>query len=138
MDLLIVIAILGILAGIAIPAYRGYVEKAKVVTAIAEIRDINTAIESDRAEEDELPADLSDVGYQNLLDPWGNAYQYYNIEANGQGGAKKDPPDYINTDYDLYSKGKDGETKKNIKNPKSRDDIIRGDNGNFIGPVTKY
>jgi general secretion pathway protein G len=139
-ELLIVILILGILAGIGIPAYRGYVERAKIITAIAEIKDISTAIEADKADDDVLPAGLNDVGYQNLLDPWGNPYQFLNIETlKGKGKAKKAPKGIqINTDYDLYSMGRDGKSQTNINANFSRDDIIRGNNGRFIGPVSKY
>lgn len=138
LELVVVIAILGILAGIAIPVYITFIEKARVVKAISEIKHINTGIDAYRVENVALPASLNDVGYQDLLDPWGNPYQYYNIEANGTAGARMDAPGRINTDYDLLSKGKDGETNKNIKTKKSSDDIIRADNGSYIGLASRY
>jgi prepilin-type N-terminal cleavage/methylation domain-containing protein len=83
LELMIVVAIIGILAGIGIPSYRNYLHKAKVVTAVAEIKMIMTHIEAYRSNRYELPVDLSAVGYQNFRDPWGNPYQYLNLEAGG-------------------------------------------------------
>ena len=85
-ELLIVVVILGLIAGIGVPAYRNYLEKAKIVTAVAEIKMISTHIEAYKATRYELPADLSVVGYQDFLDPWGNPYQYANLMAGGSAG----------------------------------------------------
>ena len=43
-ELLIIVSIVGILAGIAIPAYLGHIEKAKIAEAIAEIRIFDKAV----------------------------------------------------------------------------------------------
>ena len=85
-ELFIVVAILGLIAGIGVPAYRSHLEKAKIVTAVAEIKMINTHIEAYRTTKYELPADLSDIGYQDFLDPWGNPYQYVNLLSGGSAG----------------------------------------------------
>jgi hypothetical protein len=267
---MIVVAILGLITGIGIPNYRSHLEKAKIVTAVAEIKMITTHIEAYKATNYGLPADLSGVGFQDFKDPWGNPYIYVNLEpgggaslgmsfasakkgtkvnvlekrhpmgwsatranglyaakgafqkrfvksfremitngtvktiaqrsnltTGGDGGNKKlletyfpayntnimlvglpymedgllllakggddtgggstggsgvgssggggsvqarvDANNYpLNFDFDLYSMGKDGGTHKRINERNSLDDIIRGDNGNFIGPVSKY
>ncbi len=135
-ELCIVLAILGIMAGVGIHGYMGYIEEARVVTAIVELKGISLTIEAYRIQHDALPANLSDVGYQNFLDPWDNPYQYYNVGVNGSAGAKLDAPGLLNTDYDLYSTGRDGETNKNIRTKKSSDDIVRRDNGGSIVPVS--
>ncbi len=44
----------------------------------------------------------------------------------------------INSDYDLYSKGPDGASQGPLTAKASRDDIIRANNGRFIGPVALY
>jgi general secretion pathway protein G len=44
----------------------------------------------------------------------------------------------INTDYDLYSMGVDGKSAKPITAQPSQDDIIRINDGAYIGLVSKY
>jgi general secretion pathway protein G len=57
----------------------------------------------------------------------------------GAGQARKDRflvP--INTDFDLYSVGRDGETAPPLAAAKSRDDVVRAANGAFIGLASKF
>ena len=59
--------------------------------------------------------------------------------APGHEGVRKDRflvP--LNTDYDLYSMGKDGESTAPLTARQSRDDIIRADNGGFIGLASEF
>ena len=44
----------------------------------------------------------------------------------------------INTDFDLYSMGKDGESVPALTAAKSRDDVVRAANGAFIGLASKF
>jgi general secretion pathway protein G len=44
----------------------------------------------------------------------------------------------INTDYDLYSMGKDGKSQPPLTAKDSRDDIIRANDGAYIGPAEGY
>ncbi len=79
----------------------------------------------------------------NVLDPWGNPYQYLNIEDfSGKGKKGKFREDRfkvpINSDFDLYSMGKDGKSKKSLTSKGGRDDIVRANNGGYIGPAWKY
>lgn len=48
-ELIVVIAILAILAGVAIPAYTGYITKAKDAAAITELDAVATAVQGARA-----------------------------------------------------------------------------------------
>lgn len=59
-ELMIVIAIIGILAAVAIPAYSDYQAKAKVVAGLAEIASVKTAFELKRNEDIDIssPADI--------------------------------------------------------------------------------
>lgn len=50
-ELIVVIAILGILAGIAVPAYSGYIEKAKEARDYTQLDAIKTAVVFDFTEE---------------------------------------------------------------------------------------
>ena len=44
----------------------------------------------------------------------------------------------LNTDFDLYSMGPDGESASPLTAKASRDDIIRANNGSYIGTATNY
>jgi general secretion pathway protein G len=44
----------------------------------------------------------------------------------------------INSTYDLYSKGKDGRSVMGLTANDSRDDIIRANDGAFIGLASDY
>ena len=44
----------------------------------------------------------------------------------------------INTDYDLYSKGPDGKSVTPLTANSSRDDIIRANNGAYVGEAEDY
>jgi general secretion pathway protein G len=90
-----------------------------------------------------FPVDLASVGLART-DPWGFPYQYTRLRnERGQrinaNAARKDRflvP--LNDDYDLFSLGKDGSTNVRITHPKSRDDVVRANNGAFIGRADRY
>ncbi len=44
----------------------------------------------------------------------------------------------VNTDYDLYSMGPDGDSAEKLTSPENQDDIIRGRNGNFVDRAERY
>ena len=74
-----------------------------------------------------------------LLDPWGNPYQYTNFDNVPKGEWRKDRnlvP--LNTDYDLWSMGKDGKSKPPIMAKDSHDDIIRANDGQYVGRASEY
>ena len=139
-ELLIVIATLGILGGLAVPLYADHIEKAKVVRAIAEIRVLEKDIVSFELENKRWPDSLGQLGRGSLLDPWSNQYQYLNFEdVSGKGKMRKDRflvP--LNSDYDLYSMGRDGKSQAPLTAKASHDDIIRADDGSYVGLASKY
>ena len=139
-ELMVVIAILGTITGIAIPAYQTYIEKARVAKAIAEIDMMQGEIAAFITDTQELPNTLGDIGRGNLLDPWENRYRYHNFAtAAGRGAMRKDRflvP--LNTDYDLYSMGKDGKSRPPLTAKDSHDDIVRANDGRFIGLASEY
>jgi general secretion pathway protein G len=141
-ELAIVVAIAGLLSAIAIPNYIGYREKALIANVVTEIKILERKIGAFVAERDRLPDDLGDLGMAIPTDPWGNPYQYLNIAdaANpARGAMRKDHfmvP--VNSDYDLYSMGKDGRSVAPFTARASRDDIVRANNGGFVGPVSEF
>ncbi|KXS45969.1 MAG: general secretion pathway protein G [Candidatus Frackibacter sp. T328-2] len=60
-ELMIVIAVLGILAGIAIPRFSGVQDKAEVAAVKSELKSIQTGLEMYNAENGEYPGNLSDI-----------------------------------------------------------------------------
>lgn len=233
-ELAFVVVIIGAVAGLAVPTYLGYLDKARLARCIAEIRYISRAIDAYHATEDAFPNDLAEAGAGDIIDPWGNAYEYLNIAAlnlsgkgggngggngnggggnggggngggnggggngagsggsgnssttptpggsgngggngngggkgkngawqwilpdeayaggntngkgNGSGNASKGKPRKerflhpINSDYDLYSMGKDGESVEPLTAKKSHDDVIRANDGGFVGLAVEF
>jgi general secretion pathway protein G len=140
-EVMIVIAIIGILASIGIPNFIKYREKARVAAAITEIQFIQKAIAEFSVENGMLPANLAEVEMNELKDPWGRPYQYYRMTGTNKdtGNARKDQSLVpINSDYDLYSMGKDGMSPSPLTSAESQDDVIRANNGGFIGLGSNY
>lgn len=140
LELMVVIMIVGILGTIGVPAYIDYLEKAKVAKASGDIYVLEKEILAYGLSNDTFPDSLADINRNDLLDPWGNPYRYLNIEtAKGKGKMRKDHflvP--LNTDFDLYSMGPDGDSKSPLTAKASRDDIIRANNGEYVGPASGY
>ena len=144
-ELMIVVAIVGILSSIAIPSYLKYMEKNKETTAISDIGTIAWKLKAIMMEDPTaLPPDLATINFGNILpliDPWGNPYQYLPIygRPGNLNNARKDHNLHpINSDFDLYSMGPDGQSNKPLTSQKSRDDIIRANDGAFIGVASTY
>ena len=138
-ELLTVIAILGTIAAIGIPTYSGYMNKARITKAIAEITIIQKEIKLFEIDQNTLPNTLDDIGRGNLLDPYGNPYQYQTFVGPGVGGRRKDQWDNpLNDDYDLYSMGMDGQSAQHLHNKQSHDDILRAREGRFIGLASEF
>lgn len=139
-ELMIVVAIIGVLASIAIPAYQDYTEKAKVNQAIEDIAAIAVKAEAYWNDTRSYPNNLADIDAAGMTDPWGNAYQYTNLyDKKGKGGNRKDKKlNPLNSDFDLFSMGKNGTFKTQISNKESLDDVIRANDGKFIDLASKY
>ena len=141
-ELMIVLAIMATIASIAVPRYRRLVGNAKEVVAVQQLEDIQNAIDLYEQQHGELPPDLEALGIGTLLDPWGNPYQYLNfstIKGNGVGALRKDHALVpLNSTYDLYSMGPDGSTEPPLTAETSRDDIVRANDGDYIGPAMEY
>ena len=141
-EILLVIASIGILTAIAVPSYQNYYYQAQVAEAIGDIKSLEVAIAQFQADNvDALPNSLSDVGAGNKLDPWGHPYQYLVIPLNGSslGLVRKDKSLHpINSDYDLYSLGRDGKSVPALTAAASQDDIIRANNGQFVGLASNF
>lgn len=139
-ELLVVVAIILTIAAIAIPNLMSAIDFAKVGRAVADINTLEDEISLYQSINNVLPDDLSQVGYGGFLDPWGNPYQYLNHSTmKGNGKARKDRflvP--LNSDYDLYSEGKDGKSSSPITASDSQDDVIRASDGSYVGLASQF
>jgi len=140
LELLIVMAIMITLAAMGIPAFADALDVAYVGRAIGDIRTLQTEITRYEVQLGKLPDLLQEVGVTDMLDPWGNPYQYLNFDnVSGQGQKKKDKflvP--LNSTYDLYSMGKDGVTSSALTANPSQDDIVRANDGAYVGLGSQY
>jgi general secretion pathway protein G len=133
------VAILGVAIAISIPIYDGYKLKINNAIAIKDIVNIQVAVESYNQANDAYPPSLTAVNMNLLLDPWGNPYQYLNLDGAPIGQVRKDQALVpINTDYDLYSMGPDGASVAPLTAAMSRDDVVRANDGSFIGVAEDY
>jgi len=112
LELLVVVAIIGLLIGFVAPRYFGQIGKSEVTAARAQIDALEKALDQYRLDTGHYPSTEQGLGAllqrpqnepkwngpylrKNVpLDPWGRAYQY---RAPGEQG-----------DFDLLSLGKDG------------------------------
>ena len=140
---MIVVGIISALAAIAIPSYFSSRNKAKIAVAISEIKIIEKAVLNYQAEHDELPDLLSAIDMDQIVDPWGNPYRYLRIDGGttpGLNGKRRRDKNAnpVNSDFDLYSMGRDGLTVPQFAGKKARDDIVRANNGEFYGLAEKH
>ncbi len=90
-ELLLAIAILGVLGTLAYNGYQQYIDKARIAQAKVDIRGIEAALERYRAGQGRFPETLAEAGLGAKLDPWKQPYQYLNIEtAKNRGQVRKD------------------------------------------------
>jgi general secretion pathway protein G len=133
-ELLIVMTVLGILASIALPTYRGLREQAQVSAAVGDLAALQQEITEFSFINGRLPADLTEIGRGGQMDPWGRAYQY--LDHAGAPDASKRKDRFlvnVNSDYDLYSLGVDGASQPPFLPAESRDDVVRANDGGFVG-----
>ena len=141
LELMIVLVVSALLVSVAVPAYDEFVDRAKVSRAIGEIGSISIEIGKYQLRNNNaLPADLAELGVDVPVDPWGEPYVYLNITtAGGLGDVRKDKNlNPLNTDFDLYSRGEDGASSGPLSAKASRDDIVRANNGAYIGLGEDY
>lgn len=140
LELMVAIAIIGILAAIAVPNYLSYLQRARYTVAVSDIKNISLAADEFAAKNGRYPDDLTEIGMASLLDPWGNPYQYLCVaSAKGKGSLRKDRSLVpVNSDYDLYSMGADGKSVPPFTAKASHDDIVRANNGAYLGYAEDY
>lgn len=139
LELMFVVAVIGILAATALPSFWMYQERARAAEAIIQMKAIELEVDDFVSRAGRLPFDLAEIDADTLQDPWGNPYQYTNLGMSPPGAARKDKfivP--INSDFDLWSMGPDGQSAPALTATISRDDIIRGNDGSYYGRASGY
>jgi general secretion pathway protein G len=93
MEMLVVVAILVVLAGAAVPIYLNYLANARIDRAKVDCKNLATAVEAYQAKIGQFPPSLQTLTQAqqdpntgqvvratlepaSLMDPWGNPYQY--------------------------------------------------------------
>jgi general secretion pathway protein G len=143
-ELLIAMAIIATLSAIAIPLISDVRERARIARVIADIKVIESEIAVFEAVNARLPADLAEINRGSTRDAWGNPYEYLNFAALGPKDKSKNKvrKDHnlhpLNSTYDLYSKGADGDSQAPLTAKASRDDIIRANDGGYVGLASSY
>ena len=139
-ELLVAMAVVMTIMAIAIPNMMAAMYQAKIAKAVGDICTLETDIAGYEATQGNLPNTLADIGRSDLVDPWGNPYQYLNhTNLKGNGQVRKDRflvP--LNSDYDLYSMGQDGKSSAPLTAKASQDDIIRASNGGYVGLASQF
>ena len=134
-----VMALIGLLAALAVPKYGAIIERARVAKAIGDLK----AVQTDLMSLDSLPANLAAINRHLMLDPWGRPYVYFKFApTKGKAppaGSRKDKflvP--VNSEFDLYSLGKDGTSALAFTAKQSLDDVVRANDGGFIGLAKNF
>ena len=111
-ELLVVLVILGLIAGLVVPNIMGRGEDAKARTAVAEVQRLSMAadefyLDTGRAPRElrelvERPGNVSNwngpyINESNLKDPWGKQYGY------------RFPGEHRSVGPDIFSHGRDGQ-----------------------------
>ncbi len=146
-EALLIVAIIGTLLALLIPSYANLLDKSRTNRAITDISRISQKLDEFLSDHGVLPETLDELMQHtkplSLTDPWGNPYEYLVIlgkdKSDIQGIWRKDRfmvP--INSDYDLYSMGKDEESQAPLTANASWDDIIRANDGAYIGLAHEY
>lgn len=135
LELVLVLGIVGTLASIAMPRLAEAAERGRVARAIADI----VVLQSEIAAHEPLPASLADIGRAGLRDPWGHPYRYARLQGATGAQPRKDKSLVpINSDFDLYSMGPDGQSVAPLTAKQSLDDIVRANDGGFVGRASDF
>jgi general secretion pathway protein G len=140
-EVMIVVAIFATFAAIATPNYYGFRYKARIARATSEIQILEIEISAYLIDNDNLPNNLSDIRLGNINDSWGNPYQYLRIDGGSAPPGRRRNDQFlvpVNSDYDLYSMGRNGESIPLFTAMKSQDDIVRANDGAYVGLVSSY
>jgi len=152
-ELLIALVLVSILASFAISVYgssepncdnpnakQGPLMRGKIAQVNGDIGQIHLAASRFELSRNRYPADLAEIGLDDLRDPWGNPYQYLVVFGlNSKGPVRKDHNLHpVNSGYDVYSMGPDGATATPFTSTLGKDDIVMANDGDYFGLACQY
>jgi len=140
LEIMFAVAVMAILAALAYGQFADYAERSRIAVAEADIVTMTVEIvRFQSANDGRLPDSLGEIGRGEFLDPWKRTYHYVNLRGVSKGKARKDHRlNPINSDYDLFSAGKNGVFKPQVSQKDSLDDVIRARDGAYIGVAEKF
>ena len=136
LELMVAVVLVGILTVTAVSVYSGAVQKARIAGAVGDIGEIHIAIQKFLLTENRgYPANLAELDLDNVIDPWGNPYQYLVVDGLDNNGAVRKDENLVpvNRGYDVYSMGKDGVTATPFTSTLGRDDVVLAADGGYFG-----
>ncbi|MFP4687796.1 MAG: prepilin-type N-terminal cleavage/methylation domain-containing protein [bacterium] len=139
-ELMCVVGIIGILAAAGSLQIFDLLQEARYRRAGLDLDSIYKDVLLYYATNGEYPEDWQDMDYSSApRDPWNNHYVYHNHDHITPGHRRKDGPTIpINSNYDIFSPGPDGEWKFDLTASQSRDDVVVANDGQFIGQASDY
>jgi general secretion pathway protein G len=144
LETMMAVAVASLLVALAVPTYSGIMDRLRVSQTKQDLLRIAQEIARYRTAHDfRLPDSLNDLPATiPRKDPWGGDYAYLNFSANIPGIKGKIRKDHnlhpLNTEFDLYSMGPDGDSNAPLTSSKSRDDIIWARDGSFVGKAEDF
>ncbi len=140
MELLVIVAIIGTLATLIVPAVTQHLQRTVVRRTVMDINKLSFEISAFERLQGRYPTSLDELESGSYFDRFGNPYQYLpSTSKDWKGKARKDRflvP--LNSDYDLYSMGPDGLSVSPLTAKASRDDIVRANDGRYVGPASEF
>jgi general secretion pathway protein G len=142
LELMFAVIVVGLLAAIAVPSYARILEQQKIQQGERDLRLLGLRIENYRTQHGTPPDNLNQLNMTLPKDPWGRDYQFLNFSAaipGINGLIRKDHNLHpLNSEFDLYSMGADGDSEAPLTAAASRDDIIWARDGDFVGLAADY
>ena len=136
-----VVGIAGLLGALAVPGYTRVVDRLRISRAGSDMMTINIEVVKLRSANGRLPDTLAGIPGLPAADPWGRPYVYNYFLRPGfnKSQIRKDHNLHpINSEFDLYSQGKDGKSKPPLTAAPSRDDVIVARDGSFVGLARNF
>lgn len=143
LELMVVAMGVATLIAMALPVLEGAREAVRLHQAVTSILVIQFEVIKYELKYGTIPANIAamDLAVDVATDPWGRSYVFLNYDY-------AISPDFvpredqflkpINTAYDIFSVGPDGESHKRLPHPLSLDDIVRASDGEYIGVAAEF